>query len=315
MGLAGALTSAGPLSAPTQRAGGPTTMNGPVPQNSPVQTPQTPYGPIQEAEDVYALDLATLTGQGQGLMGQIQQILAMSGLQSGQLTQSHGFDLQRLANSMSGLGLDRQALGLDQQDLAAQFGFLDRRQSLADQLLGNTNAGFGLDEESVRADYETQLRQINNRAAAGGAWFSPETRLSREDAQSDMARNLSRVDLAREGAGLGRKGQQIDFDAARQNLMQSQTELGLDSKRLDLAAQNLGIDRAELDAGLNSALQQMGIQAGMDAMPYFLQLGQVDAQYGALVQQMLDYALRLVAEGRGGRTGQTTMLGPVPVPS
>ena len=233
-------------------------------------------------------DLASLMAQ----MGMIpgQQNLLNAQLGMGQTGAYNAFN-----TGQQYLGLDAQGNAIQQADLAAQLGFIGRREGLSDAELANQLAGFGIDEETAKRLAATEGREINNRAAAGGAWFSPETRLDRSDSQAQKDERLRQIGLGKSNAQLGRQRAQIGYDQSRQSI---------DTQRqmLDLAASRLGVDGTQLQNQLNDTLNQLGIGHMVDSMTLFSQYGQMDAQQRALLNQIAAQAgidLEYVAEQMG----------------
>lgn len=280
-------------------------MNGPVPS-----TTQTPTPPVPTAFELAEATLGPAPDGGLAALLATTMNQAQYDTQAGFLSALHGIDLGRLGLSQQNLALDRAGLGLSQEDIAAQLGFLGRKETLADQLLGNTQAGYGVDRSVAQLQNAIEQRDINNRAAAGGAWFSPETRLDRADSETALKHRLSQIDLQSQAAQLGRQGQQIDFDAAKYGLQSDEKKIGLDLQRLDTAASELGLDRQQLDLQLNNKLAMLGVDLTLANLEATANLG---AEEGAWAQQVLDYALMLVMSGYEDGTTYTTMNGPVPM--
>lgn len=315
MGLAGALTGGSFSASGAGASSGAAPRGGMAPRSSVAgrgeQWTQAGASQSQSAWDPmstpYGPQLSQYPSQMQSLLGQWLFGQSQYAQQGQMLQQQNGLDLGRLGLQQAGLGTDNAGLGIDRRDLAAQLGFVGRQEGLADKLLGNTQAGFGIDEEIAKNAAAIDQRDINNRAAAGGAWFSPETRLDRKDVDTGLSQRMGQIKLAREGAKLGREGQQIGFDSTRSDLAFGLERIGLSQDRLDQMGQSLGLDRQELDLRLSEGLLQLGIDGTMFDMAMSGQMGELDQNQLALLQQAVEWAL-----ANGGGAGTTTAVGPMP---
>lgn len=263
----------------------------------------------------FAPQQAAFAGIGQSILGQILGAQSNYSYQSGLATQGNALQQQSLGLQGQGNALQQQLLGIDQAGVNAGYGFLDRREGLADSALVNQLRSLGLDARGARQAAATDLRQIGNRAEAGGSWFSPERRLASEDVNDSLANQLAQIRLQRQGAELGREGQQIGFDEDRFGLGQQTQQNQVQGDQIGLAAQQLGIDSQQLGLALQQTLTNLGIQNAEQILGLNNAYGENAGQSAGLQAQAIQLALQLtlgpgydqLAAPRppGGRPGST----------
>lgn len=215
------------------------------------------------------------------------------GLDRAGLVSNAGFDRQRLGLRLQDLGLDRQGnalklegLGVDRRENESERGYITRLRELAGQ--GNTNA-------SNRISFEGQdkARSIKSNYITGGTTFSPGHTY---DQRANYLRTLSDLESQdigynKELAGFDRRDAGLNFADERIGL--SEREVGLANQRLDLMAGQLGIDRAQLEDGLNRGLAELGLQGEIDALELLSALSKNTGEQASIIAQLASDAIAL----------------------
>ncbi len=209
------------------------------------------------------------------------------GLRRGELTSNASFDRQRLGLKLQDLGIDRQGnalklagLGIDRKDNTSERGYITRLRELAG--LSNTNA-------SNRISFEGQdkARGIKSNYITGGTTFSPGHTYDQGANYLRTLSDLESQDLGykKEVAGFDRRDEGLNLSDERIGL--SEQEVGLANQKLDLMASNLGIDRAQLEDGLNRGLKQLGLEGEINALELISAQSRLTGEEAGLVGQMI----------------------------
>jgi hypothetical protein len=209
------------------------------------------------------------------------------GLRRGELTSNASFDRQRLGLKLQDLGIDRQGnalklagLGIDRKDNTSERGYITRLRELAG--LSNTNA-------SNRISFEGQdkARGIKSNYITGGTTFSPGHTYDQGANYLRTLNDLESQDLGyrKEVAGFDRRDEGLNLSDERIGL--SEQEVGLANQKLDLMASNLGIDRAQLEDGLNRGLKQLGLEGEINALELISAQSRLTGEGAGLVGQMI----------------------------
>lgn len=172
--------------------------------------------------------------------------------------------------AMDRLGLKQQGIGNDQENLAAKLGFVDRRQGLADRSLTNEIA-------KLAENADTAHRNLTSDFVSRGTIFAPFHALGHEDIDQALA-------MGTESQNIGRDQAQVGFDEAR-------SDINTQQKNLQLTAAGLGVDARELQSGLDSALQKMGIQDQIRAEELFSAQQNLDLEQTQALTTILNEAL------------------------
>jgi hypothetical protein len=226
--------------------------------------------------------------QNQTLTAWAQANLGMAGYdaQRRYMLGDYNSDMSRNNLAMQGLGLDRQDLGtnrsrvgLDINGRQVDRGYIGEMQGLADRSLANQ---IGTIDQNLGAD----IRNRNSDYTGRGAWFAPFRGI--ENKESTLAagreRDMAQISRSERESGWQRDLRHLDIGDQRSQL--DYQDLGSAEARLDLEAQNLGLDRGDLERGLQQGLEALGLSQNMTVIDLFSMLNSNDAQQQQLAIQI-----------------------------
>ncbi len=213
------------------------------------------------------------------------------GLRREDLTANAGFDRQRLGLKLQDLGIDRQGnalklagLGIDRRDNTSERGYITRLRELAG--LDNTNTA-----NRISFEGQDKARGIKSNYITGGTTFSPGHTYDQGANYLRTLNDLESQDLGykKEVAGFDRRDEGLNLSDERIGL--SEQEVGLANQRLDLMAGQLGIDRAQLEDGLNRGLKQLGLEGEVNALELLSAQSRLTGEEAGIVGQIISDAL------------------------
>ena len=213
----------------------------------------------------------------------LPQIGAMSGWydwQNQYANQSTGLQQQSLGLNLAGNQIDQSAN-------AAEGGIIDRLKGLAGQDYRNTLAGFGIDRTEAGQRRDRDQFDEENRATAGGVTLFPAHGRNLGDIESAYTNTTGRIGLGEKGAGITHQQTLLGLD--RQKLQNS-----TQAQKLDLMAQQYGIDSQQLSLGLQNTLAGLGYQGAQQLTQLAEQSGSHDA---AQAQAALEAIAQIYAIG------------------
>lgn len=215
-------------------------------------TPQQPQG-YQQLNTVWnallssaAPGIANSNAQVGNLQGQLGQVAANQGYQSGLINQDYN---QQLAS----LGIQQQGLGIQQGALARQSPLLQQQNQLNTQLLDIQGQSLGAAGSSAIYNNTRANQNLTGQTAAQGAINTK----GYTQNKADLAQQLSDT-----MGNIGRGEQQLDINRQQQGLNYGEQQASLQDqqKNLDLTSKQLGINAKDLEIKTNQALAQLGLQ-------------------------------------------------------
>lgn len=264
-------------------------------------TPRTPMGTAQYTEDfnnlanslagprLNALEMEAGLNQQYGAANASLNALKAAGMRS-----DTNYDLARLDNRNADLGIDRglnalklEGLGIDRRENETERDYIARLRGIAAKQ-------FTSDSNRISFEGQDQARQIKSRFLTGGTLFAPGHRYEQG---ANYLRTLNDLEGRRlshdeQNAGFDRRHQQTLFSDQRIGL--SEREVGLANQRLDLMANNLGIDRNQMIDTLNRGLEALGIQGQVDALELVARAAGIQAQRGQIGMESAQQAMQMI---------------------
>ena len=189
---------------------------------------------------------------------------------------------QDYANSLASIGLQGRGLGVDRGAIARDQAYYDAMKAMA----GKERANQGDINNNQLA---TQGREINSAATAAGNWFAP----GRNDKIAD----------AYKGWGTTNTGLDISYQRDLLGLDRQKAEAGDRAKKLDLAAEQLGLDKTKLKTNLEQGLAALGYDRFTNMNSLLDALDSTDANRRMLAQQIITEAVSSGVDFTSGAYG------------
>ena len=205
-------------------------------------------------------------------------------------------DMARLGIKSSDLDLDRannalrlEGLGIDRRENESDREFIGRLRDIASRQ-------FTSDSNRISFEGQDQARQIKSQYLTNGALFAPGHRYEQGANYLRTLNDLEGRRLANEEqmAGFDNREQGTRFKEERIGL--SERELGIANQRLDLMAQNLGIDRDTLARNLQIGLERLGLAGQVDAFQLLAQTAGTNEQVGQAKMESVNRAIQLLSQ-------------------
>jgi hypothetical protein len=198
-------------------------------------------------------------------------------------------------------GLNQQSLGLnlagnqiEQNANTAEGSIIDRLKGLAGQDYHNTLAGFGIDRTEAGQRRDRDKWDEENRATAGGVTLFPAHGRNMGDIESAYTNTAGRIGLGEKGAGITHQQTLLGLD--RQKLQNS-----TQAQKLDLMAQQYGIDAQQLELGLQNTMQALGYQEPQALADLTAQAGSHDIEQANAALAALGQLFEMSGMFRGVR--------------
>jgi hypothetical protein len=195
--------------------------------------------------------------------GDIQQALAYQGEQTGFLNADYDIGGRKIDLRQQGIDVDRTALG-------RQPGFLTTLHNIAGQ-------GFDLTRAGQAAQAAQNRRGLEANLTGRGAFTSVGGQQGRYDIATDLVRQTQGTNLEQQG------------ETAR--YFENMAQVGDQSKRLDIAASGLGLDREQLKNELNKGLSRLGLDTSTSISSLLDKIGSSNIQDVAMGQSIWNQAL------------------------
>jgi len=152
-------------------------------------------------------------------------------------------NVRRMADlDLAGIGLKERGIGIDRDAITAD-------RSLIDILRGTAREGFDNTRDQINQRHLDRRLDTNSEYLGRGAWFSPrrQSRLQSNDSERDTGIRGADISLRERLANLDRQSADTDFA----------------SRRLDILAEEFGLDRQRINEQMSMALHQLGYDRWM----------------------------------------------------
>lgn len=246
-------------------------------------TPQPMTGPAPTWGDFFtglnSPQMTLLDQQRQRQQDRYGLALANQGLNSGFLNRGFG-------NDLAALGLQREQIGLDRKDIAAELSAIAKYRGLANELLGSQMRGFAVDEGEAKQRAGRNRFDLRSNLTARGAFLTPALGRGDQRISEDLWNAVLRINEGRTQAGIGNRREMTGLD-----LQESRARNR--AAGLDIATRRLGIDEDQLRLGLEQGLANLGLGTLADINSIFEALGSTDQQRAALAAQILQGAMSM----------------------
>lgn len=232
------------------------------------------------------LDFATALNS--PVMAGLQQ---QAGMYAGQFGMSQaGFDLARQA-MMQGTQADQARLNLqpqydqiEREAIYRQTMGLNDQNNLAYRQLGNQLEGFDLQQKSAWERTGQAQTAAKSDATVRGAMSGRGINRTMGDIQTDLANQLTGIDIGRDDAKMG-------FEAGQLSRAEQRAALADKNKMLDIKAQEYGISRQQIEASLSQGLAKLGLDQVADINRIMEMLSSNDIQQRAAAEQIFRQGL------------------------
>jgi len=213
------------------------------------------------------------------ILGRIDQSKEGTALKTADLNNNYGFDAATLDNKSSGINLDRASLDIEMQKAGigrrqneSERDYINRMKDFARSLTDQNRA-------SITFEGQDKARSIKSGYTTGGTLFAPGHRYDQNANALRTAADLNREQIGYDKtiAGLDRDYQSTLYDDERIGLSEADSRIA--AQRLDLMANQLGIDRARLTANLENGLAQLGLSGRISVDELVMQA--MNNRYGA----------------------------------
>lgn len=185
------------------------------------------------------------------LYGQLGQISANQGYQSGLLNQYN-------QNAMAGMGLQEEQLGIQREQLGRQNQLAPEQYNLQQQLFGNQFAALGNQREAAQYGYNRNKQDFVGATAAQGASNSGRMTTGLSDLSHQLQQQLGNIGLSESNLGINRQQYELNYG---ERLAQMKDE----GKNLDILSRKLGLDKNEIQNRTSQALAQLGLSSALSA--------------------------------------------------
>lgn len=243
--------------------------------SSPTYSPTT-YAPPeylqQRAAGDFGVNMGTQQAAGQyaALDADRQALQLKQGLFEANRATQGGYMAQELDANRAHL-LNKQAgLGLDRNNLANDLG-------LAEALGGLAQQGFNVDERGYKQAAGIDNRMLGSKGTYKDSYTSEFSRLGFKDIQDKLANQL-------ENTGIGRKESDARLKAKR-------AEVANASKDIDIRANELGLDRADLERAFNQGLAKLNLDTTLNIYDVMTAINGNDFSKAQIAEQIWRQAL------------------------
>lgn len=205
-------------------------------------------------------------------------------------------DMARLGIRESDLGLDRannslrlEGLGIDRRENESDRQYIGRLRDIAARQ-------FSSDSNRISFEGQDQARQIKSKYLTNGTLFAPGHRYDQGANYLRTLNDLENRSLANEEQTAGFDNRELGTRYKDERIGLSEREIGIANQRLDLMAQNLGIDRSTLARNLQVGLERLGLAGKVDAFQLLAQLGDVDSQITGARTDAVNQAAQIISQ-------------------
>lgn len=246
---------------------------------------------LQFMQGIYGPELAQQQAMRDQLAGRVGFAEQNFTTQQGILQSQHGIDLARLGLEQSGIGIEKGAAN-------RQIGNANILESLARQLLGNTQKGLDIDlqslatnERSSNQQFAAEKRQAMSSAASRGAMNAPGIGRTTNELSNQLWNRNELIGQDRQRVGLGRERANLGFERERVGLNEQKAAAKDRLATLDLRSQGLGLDRKTLQNNLDQGLAKLGLDQWVTTNDLLDAMNSSDLQQRAVAEQIYRQAL------------------------
>ena len=202
--------------------------------------------------------------------------------------------------ALQGLGLDRQALGVESglnktqlANLGKLRGILTKQYGLQGEVLANQMAGFAISEKDMKDQAGRKQWDLRSDLTQRGAFNTVANERGTGRINRDLATGLAGLNVDRTGAslsyrnnvlGLDEKG--IGYDNQQAGLQARLSGIGIDFSRLGLSEQQLA-------NSLQDGLHQIGLNGQLSLNSLLDAIGGTNVQQSQVASTMVQYLLSL----------------------
>lgn len=184
-----------------------------------------------------------------------------------------------------GIGLQEQGLGIDRNANNRDAAYYQNLLNILGQQRDIVGMEFTNTRQQLQDRAATDVRGTNQQATAGGSWLAPE----RMAQVSDIFKNY---DTSLQSAELSRRSGVLGYNEKEFGLEKSKAETGDKNQKLDIMAQQYGLDREKLKLNLDQGLANLGYQQYMNTGDLLDKIDSSNAQEAAVARQILESVLQ-----------------------
>ena len=231
------------------------------------------------------------------LKAQLQDPVFGIGAQAAQAT---GSAYAQYNNSMAGIGLDREGIGIgqglnktQQANLAKLRGILSKQYGIQGEQLANQLGGLKINETDLRDQSGRKQWDLRSDLTARGAFNTVANERGTGRINRDLATGLAGIDNQRSAADIAYRGNILGLDEKGIGYDNQQASLSAQLSNYGLDMRRLSISEDQLNQSLQDGLYKIGLGGIMSLNNLMEAFGGANGQYAQVSDTILQQVLSL----------------------